>query len=130
MILLVLKELAHLSGGPIICADKDCFIPREDYTCISASPHAILTIKLLAIPLKRSKNLMDDKKLRRADAREFIRGQGIPLAERTLDVWASRGKGPKFTYDRTEGGPISSFYAEEDLMEFVEQEKARGVGKR
>jgi hypothetical protein len=62
----------------------------------------------------------DSRVLRRADAREFIRRQGLPIAETALDNLASQGKGPKFTYGR--GG---SRYTEEDLLAFVEAEKAR-----
>lgn len=62
----------------------------------------------------------EEKGLRRADAREFLRGQGLPIAEWTLDAMARDGRGPKFSY-----GPRGSVYSEDDLMAYVEAEKAR-----
>jgi hypothetical protein len=60
------------------------------------------------------------KTLRRADAREFIKGQGLNIGDRSLDVMAREGKGPKFSY-----GPKGSLYSEDELLAFVEAEKAR-----
>jgi hypothetical protein len=62
----------------------------------------------------------DCRVLRRADAREFIRRQGLPIAETALDNLASQGKGPRFHYGK--GG---SRYSEDDLLAFVETEKAK-----
>ena len=62
----------------------------------------------------------DSKVLKRADAREFIRQQGLPIAENALDNLATIGRGPKFFYGK--GG---TRYREEDLLAFVEAEKAR-----
>jgi hypothetical protein len=62
----------------------------------------------------------EEKVLRRADAREFLRGQGLPIAERALDAMARDGRGPKFSY-----GPRGSVYSEDDLMAYVEAEKAK-----
>jgi hypothetical protein len=67
----------------------------------------------------------EEKVLRRADAREFIRGQGLPIAERALDAMAREGRGPKFSY-----GPKGSVYSEDDLMAYVEAEKTRRAGRR
>jgi hypothetical protein len=67
----------------------------------------------------------EEKVRRRADAREFIRGQGVPIADRALDVLAREGRGPKFSY-----GPKGSVYSEDDLMAYVEAEKARRAGRR
>lgn len=62
----------------------------------------------------------EEKVLRRADAREFLRGQGLPIAERDLDAMARDGRGPKFSY-----GPKGSVYSEDDLMAYIEAEKAK-----
>jgi hypothetical protein len=67
----------------------------------------------------------EGKVLRRADAREFIKGQGLKIGDRTLDAMAREGKGPKFFY-----GPKGSLYSEDDLMAYVEAEKARRAGRR
>jgi hypothetical protein len=67
----------------------------------------------------------EEKVLRRADAREFIRGQGLPIAERALDAMAREGRGPKFSY-----GPKGSVYSADDLMAYVEAEKTRRAGRR
>ena len=42
----------------------------------------------------------ESKVLRRADAREFIRQQGLPIGEKALDNLANAGKGPKFVYGK------------------------------
>jgi hypothetical protein len=95
-------------------------IPKKKLATASI---AVLLLSLLAtvsrlIPMSNSEE--ERKVLRRADVGDFIRRQGLPIAENTLDNLATQGRGPKFTYSR--GG---TRYTEEDLLAFVEAEKAR-----
>jgi hypothetical protein len=58
--------------------------------------------------------------LRRIPATQFIRKQGYPIADHALSNMAVQGKGPKYTYGK--GGVR---YTEEELLAFVEAEKAK-----
>jgi hypothetical protein len=62
----------------------------------------------------------DDRTLPRSKAREFIRKQGLAIADHALSNMATAGKGPKYTYGK--GGVR---YTEEELLAYVEAEKAR-----
>ena len=61
----------------------------------------------------------NDKPLRRTEAAQFLTDNGYKTAKRTLDVLATRGGGPKFSY----WGRIP-LYAVADLWQWVESRRS------
>jgi len=53
------------------------------------------------------------KNLNTKKAAEFLTGLGIPFSKKTLEIWRSQGRGPKY---KRVGGSV--FYTESALFEF------------